>query len=150
MSWITLTEDDVLAGLSGAEAAAHRTVLLSPGQSDPLVAILASVTQEVRSRVKACDSNKLDEDGATIPDECRHHAAALARYRLLSRFPLEIAESRREEMRSAEKFLNNVAACKVSIVQPTTPTDDVSTASVPLPCWSGRTRQFTRETSDGI
>lgn len=149
MSWITLSVDDVLPGLSSVEATAHRTGLLSAGQSDPLIALLSSVTEEVRSRVAACPNNSLDADTATIPGECRYHAAALARYRLLSRLPLEIQESRMIEYREALRFLDKVADCKVTIAQPESVSGEVI-ARQAGPQITARTRQFTRALQDGI
>jgi len=53
MAWIAITNNDVLNALNNAEANAHRTVGLGPGQTDPLPSIIVYVTEEVRGYIRA-------------------------------------------------------------------------------------------------
>ena len=123
--WITLTESDIQATLSGPELTALKTAALAAGQSDPLPDILARVTREVRGYVAGCDKNTLG-DGDTIPDELEGAAVALARYYLCTRLPVRLlTEERKEEYRSALTLLRDVAACRYAIVQPATASAEI-------------------------
>jgi hypothetical protein len=127
MSWIAITEAHVKsAGLTGPELSAARTTALPDGVTDTLADVISRVTAEVRGRVAACDQNVLGE-GATIPDECLTAALARIVFELGIRLPgrVVLTEQRDKANDNALRFLRDVAACDVAIVQPETPTDDV-------------------------
>lgn len=108
MIWITLTEDDVLTRLAGPELSAYRTAAKASGQADPLPEIISGVVQEARGRVAKAGYTAEDEDA--IPEQIKHHVLAIIRYRLVTRLPLEVKESRRKEYEDAMQFLREVAA----------------------------------------
>jgi phage gp36-like protein len=124
--WITLTEDDVLTRLAGAELNAAKTAAKAVGQVNPLPDVLNQVTQEVRARVAACSQNRLGE-GSTIPEELKAAALDLARYRLCTRLPVPslITPQREAEYKDALALLRDVAACSFRIEQPATISDQV-------------------------
>jgi phage gp36-like protein len=105
-SWTTLTEDSL--GLNSAEDNAYRTSLLKPGETDRLTKIIEDVVYLVRSAVRSNRSNTLDPDPTTIPRSMVFHAAAIARYRLMSNFPGGVSEPRRKEYEDAQAFLRQV------------------------------------------
>lgn len=148
MSWITITTDDVKTRLAGAEINAYQTAALSQGQSDPLPEIISGVIKEARSRVAACPHNKLG-DGETIPEEILHHVLNIIRYRLITRLPLRVSDDRRKEYEDGIKFLDQVAACKVAIVQPEDEADDQPTDSA-VEVVTSKTRRVTGETMKGL
>ncbi|MEM9235193.1 MAG: hypothetical protein AAGB14_00340 [Verrucomicrobiota bacterium] len=120
MSWVTLTESDVLARLSENE----KTCYEETGEESPadrLTGIILQVTALVRGKVASCDENlgKLGAAG-TIPSECLWAAATIARGSLVASLPLEEGETdpRSEELKKAHAILDQVAACELRIEDP--------------------------------
>ena len=121
MTWITLTEDDVLTRLAGPELSAYRTAAKAAGQADPLPEIISGAVQEARGRVAKAGYTSDDEDA--VPEQVKHHVLAIIRYRLVTRLPLEVKESRRKEYEDALQFLREVAAGDVVL-------DDAATGTL--------------------
>lgn len=118
-NWITLTPEDLISALSGEEASIYRSALLKEGQEDPTQDIIDSVVSDIRGAVRSCRKSKLDTTSAeTIPKSQKHHALALIRYRALTRFKLPISEDRRNEWKSAEQRLRDIAKCQYLIEAP--------------------------------
>ena len=126
MSWATLTLADLKTRFSGSEYSSITQAALADGQDadDVAESVIADVVQLVRGKVAACNQNTLGE-GVTIPSELRDAALAIARGRVLTRLPgmaSLLDEVRREEIRSAERLLGDVAKCDFAIEQPETAT----------------------------
>lgn len=119
MSWIALTADHVKARLAEDELLAIEGT--GGGNGDRLSAIIAQVTALVRSKVAACHKNDLGTAG-TIPEECLHAAATLAKHDVRASVPSTGGEDegdlRKEEYRGAMDFLRDVAACQIGIENP--------------------------------
>lgn len=149
MAWVTLVVGDVKAKLAGAEVTALQTAALAAGQSDPVVEIIAEVTNEVRGYVAACARNTLGS-GATIPDKLKSAALAMIRYRSATRLPVKsfLTEERVNENKAALRLLEQVAACQFAIDEPTTASSEV--ISMPTPSISGNSPTVTRTTTDGM
>jgi hypothetical protein len=150
MSWITLTSDDVKRSLSGAELGALRTAALASGQTDPLPTVIADVVNEIRGYIAACDRNTLGE-GATIPDKLKNAALSRIRYEAFTRLPVTrglLTQDRVDANSAAIALLRDVAGCRFAIEEPTTASTE--SISAPSPSVGTRTRNFTRETQDGI
>lgn len=147
MSWRPITEADVLDGLSGPESSAYRTKLLSGGQTDPLLGIIAGVTAEVRDSIRSCERNHLDPDPQTVPAGTIHHAVAIIRHRLLTRLIGQISEARRDEWKTAVRYFERVASCDQAVAD--TRREDAA-APVQRPSMAARPREFTRRQQDGI
>lgn len=150
MSWIALTEDDIVTKLSGPETAALKTAALQSGQADPLAEIITQVVREIRGYVKACDRNALGE-GATIPDELLGAAINRVRYELATRLPVAslLTEARTESNRNALSLLKEAAACRFTLEQPETEAEEES-ASPSMPSICKPTRRFDRCDQEGI
>lgn len=116
MSWITITVDHVRARLAEEELLGIEAT--GGGTGDRLTPILDQVTALVRSKVAGCHKNDLGPSG-TIPDECLHAAATIAKHDVRGSLPstgsADEGDIRREEYRSAMDFLNDVATCKIGI-----------------------------------
>lgn len=119
MSWITLTETDVITKLSGPEIAAMKTAALQSGQANPLPPIIEQIVTELRGYLGACENNVLGLAG-TIPDELEGAAISRIRFELATRLPVKslLTDDRREANRAALTLLRDVAACKFAVVQP--------------------------------
>jgi hypothetical protein len=119
MSWVTLTEANVIAKLSGPELAAMKTAALGTAQANPLTEVISQVVLEIRGYVAACARNKLG-DGATIPDELLGAAVSRCRFELATRLPVSslLTEDRRTANANALTLLRDVAGCRFLVVQP--------------------------------
>jgi len=125
MSWIAFTAADVAKRLNSTEVAAMR-----PLGNDPLPDIVTQVIREVRSRVRAFQTNKLGAEG-TIPDELLLAAINRARYELITVLPVAtlMTEDRRQTNKDALAALDRVADGRMLIEQPASA--DVSAENVP-------------------
>lgn len=125
MSWITITEADIVTKLSGPELAAMKTAALQPAQVNPLPEVIEQVIKKIRGYVAACARNTLG-DGDTIPDELLGAAISIIRFDLATRLPVPglLTEDRRTANSQAIAQLKDVARCEFLIVQPATAADD--------------------------
>lgn len=148
--WRELTEDDVLAAMNSAEAAAFRGQLLAEGQSDPLPEVMSQVALEIREAIRSWPKNVLSPAEGEIPSGAVRHAAALVRHRLATRFSdtREVSEARLMEYREAVRYLDMVASGKRA-VERYGDEEDVP-APVARPAVSEPVRQFGRASQDGI
>ncbi len=117
MPWITPTEPDLLARLSGPELAAYRSAALKAGQADPVAPILSGVVAEIRGYVAGHKANALGPAG-TIPDTLLDAAMALAVARLPARLPVTLSEARKEAKRDALALLARVSAGSFFVAAP--------------------------------
>ncbi len=119
MSWLILTEAQVLTKLSGPEVAAVKAAALAPGQENPLPAIIEQIVGEVRGYVGACPDNILGPAG-TIPPELEGAALSRIRFELATRLPVKslLTDDRREANRTALSLLRDVARCDFALVPP--------------------------------
>ncbi|MCS6244633.1 MAG: hypothetical protein H2172_16245 [Opitutus sp.] len=149
MSWITLTEANVLTKLSGPELTALKTAALGSGQINPLPEITSQIVREVRGYVRGCAGNTLGS-GETIPDELLGPAITRIRFELATRLPVSslLTEDRRSANANALALLRDVASGKFFVVTPAVPTTEAT--STPSPSWSGRERTTTRSQQAGL
>jgi phage gp36-like protein len=149
MPWQLITETDIRDRLSGPELAAYKTAALATGQTDPLPGLIAQTVDEARGYIAAAGNVSLGE-GTTVPSKLVSAVVAIVRWRLITRLPLNSAallETRKQEYQDALRLLEQVAAGKFLVEEPTiAAAEQISVAS---PRFSGRTRQFTRSTQDG-
>lgn len=147
--WRTLTENDILQSVTGAERDAIQSAATSPGQPLPVASVILTAVHDARGRIAAYRGNTLAE-GDTVPETLVHHVVAIIRWRLLTRLPTDrlATEPRKLEYQEALKALESVAAGRYAIESPSTP-DDEPRAQI-LPSISGRTSNFKRSQQDGI
>lgn len=148
MSWTAITQDDLLSAMSETESTAYRTKLIATGQTDPFDEIKEQVTREIRGAIRSNPRNSVDTDTTTLPASAHYHAVVLIRHRLLTRVDIEVSDARREEYRTAQSYLKQVA--KDLIVESPTGADSDET-DFPTPKVSAvRKRKFGRSNQDGI
>lgn len=148
MSWIPLTENDVITKLSGPEIAAMKTAALQASQVNPLPGVITQIVKEIRGYIAACARNTLG-DGETIPDELLGAAISRIRFELATRLPVAslLTEDRRTANANALTLLRDVAGCRFLIVGPVIPTtDDIGS---PTPRVRQPHRNFSRRDQDG-
>jgi phage gp36-like protein len=119
MPWITITDNDVLARITDDERDSIEEVGesgVSPAKRLP--GIIRQVTAMIRGKVAACSDNRgrLGPSG-TIPEECLYHACTICRDSLVASQPTPegVTDPRKEELRQAYAYLNQVASCEVAI-----------------------------------
>lgn len=150
MSWITLTESDVVTKLSGPEIAALKSAALQAGQTNPLPEIITQVVKEIRGYIAACSRNVLG-DGETIPDELLGAAITRIRFELATRLPAALlTEDRRTANANALTQLRDVAACRFSIVPASEPATEQAAGGNAAEVVSGTNRRATREKLEGL
>ncbi len=144
--WISLTTDDVLTRLAGAEVSALRTAALASGQADPITDIVAKVVQECRGRLR---NHCALEAGATVPDNWAHHCLAIIRYRLCTRLPLAqfLTPAREREYADAMAAFEQLGPILPD--EPAT-ADTTPAAGAPSPHIDARDLEFTAEDQDGL
>lgn len=149
MSWITLTESDVLEKMASAELDACREMALADDQADPLNGAIAEIVQEVRGYV---GTKYTLSEGDTIPVKLRGPALVLIRDRLLSRFPVQINtnEDRGKQVDAALQLLRDVAAGKFLIDVADTPISGEMASASSVELVRSSRQHFTRSSLDGI
>lgn len=111
MAWVTVTEQEVSASLSGPELIAFQTAATASGQDSPMEEIIAQAVMEVRGYVMAGGRTTPGLAG-TVPLELVRATVCLVRYRLITRLPLNaqaILETRRAEYDDALRLLGSVS-----------------------------------------
>lgn len=120
MSWITITEDNLLTRISGAELDSLRDAVLAVGQADPIAEIISTVTKEVRGYVAACARNSLGAAG-TVPEELLGAALDRIVWEIMKRPAATIIDgndARKDANAAALALFKDVAACRFELEQP--------------------------------
>jgi len=119
MAWISLNKDQLKTRLAKEEL---DQIVASGGQqwdgNDIVAGLLSQVTNHIRGKVASNSDNlpKLGPDG-TIPNECEFIAYTIARDALIGSLPISesATELRKQELRQAHTFLDQIADGKVRI-----------------------------------
>lgn len=153
MSWRVITEADVLSKISSAELEAIRAAALADGQTDPVTTEIDSVTELVRGYVASNPKNDLDTDNVTyIPERLIGPAVKILVVDIPSRvagFALDENDVRRDAKKEAIRLLEQVAAGKFSITDPSTGTEGTESIR-PYYLQGKSTRRFDRDSQEGL
>jgi hypothetical protein len=118
MAWVQLTQKAIKARLSRSESDQYIAAAENATEFDMLDEIIAQTVALVRSKVAGCRANiaGMGPPG-TIPEECLHAAATIAKSSLCASFPVAEGETdlRKTELANANTFLVDVSSCNVSI-----------------------------------
>jgi len=147
MSWIIPVEADVLTVLSETELTTYRAAATAIGQTDPLTPTLAQVVDLVRGYVGAYKPNTLGLAG-TIPQKLLAPTLDLVAVRLPQRVGVLPKEVRKNAAEQAVRLLERVAAGEFNIEEPEMAIAEATSA--PRPTMKGNSRNFTRETEEGL
>lgn len=102
MAWRSITTDDVLQTLAGAEMTALQTAAKASGQSDPLPGVIADIVNEVRGYIAAGQFD-LGPDG-TVPDQLRRATLIMIRTAAASRLPVKSFSTPQREKEQEESL----------------------------------------------
>jgi phage gp36-like protein len=145
-TWITITQDDVLASINSAELTAALNTALAAGQENPLDILIPDVTTEVRGYVRR--RNTLGQTGA-LPGELKNAAIDIIIYRTANRLRKKgIAEDKKADNDRALQKLQAVADGSLAVSAPDNPSTEVTSA--PSPHFDRARREFGREEERGI
>jgi hypothetical protein len=146
MSWIAVTENDVLTVLSGPELAAFRSAALKQGQSDPLQPTIDTVTALVRSFVAAHPHNQLGA-GNTVPERLKAATLDIIAVRLGGRLGKAPSEARQQACEQAMKLLEQTARGELSLETPIEASAETGGFSTPR--LTARAREYGRQAEEG-
>ena len=145
-TWITLTQDDVLASINNSELTAALNTATASGQDNPLDTLLPDVTAEVRGYVRL--RNTLGPAG-TLPQELKNAAIDIIIYRAANRLRKKaIADDKKPDNDQALRKLEAVAEGGLAVSIPDNPTTEVTSA--PAPHFEKARRQFGWDEERGI
>ena len=145
-TWITISQNDVLASINNSELTAAINTALASGQDNPLDTLLPDVTAEVRGYVRR--RNTLGATG-TLPQELKNAAIDIIIYRAANRLRKKaIAEDKKPDNDLALKKLEAVADGSIAISAPDNPTTEITSA--PAPQIERIRREFGWEEERGI
>jgi phage gp36-like protein len=145
-TWITISQDDVLASINNSELTAAINTVLASGQDNPLDTLLSDVTAEVRGYVRR--RNTLGPIG-TLPQELKNAAIDIIIYRAANRLRKKaIAEDKKADNDQALRKLEGVAEGAIAVSVPDSPTTEVTSA--PAPLFEKTRRQFGWDEERGI
>ena len=126
--WTTLTDNDVLSGMTQRERDDFAKTSTSEEVPDRLKPILENLVAEIRGYVATWSPNTLSADTTKIPGSFKARAIALARWRVLTSIPgYQPGDARKLEWEKAEDFLMAVAK---GTIRPE-PADDATPTDVP-------------------
>lgn len=126
-TWITITQDDVLASVNNSELTAAIATLIASGQASPLTILIPSVSERVRSY---CRRRNTVGPAGTIPLELKDAAIDIIIYRCACRVNCAVVQKKPPYDESI-KMLKDVASGEMGISAPLTATTDVTSAPSP-------------------
>lgn len=145
-TWITISQDDVLASINNSELTAALNAAIASGQDNPLNTLIPDVTAEVRGYVRR--RNTLGQTG-TLPQELKNAAIDIIIYRTANRLRKKaIAEDKKPDNDQALQKLEAVAEGAVAVSAPDNPTTEVTSA--PRPHVEPMHREFGYDEERGI
>jgi hypothetical protein len=151
MSWLTVTIDHLKERKVAALVTALQTAALEEEQADPVPAIIASVTADIRRRIKACRNNVLDADATKIPGDLLDIACRMVLRVAKGRLEIELTQDERDFNRDDVATLDAIAACDLPVEATTNPESTATVqAAAPRPVINAKTRYFDRASQNGI
>ncbi|CAN5545533.1 hypothetical protein BH09VER1_BH09VER1_24590 [soil metagenome] len=147
MSWIAITEADLLTAISGDELTGYREAALADSQADPVQPTIDQVTDLVRGYVGGYRQNQLGPIG-TIPQKLIAPAVDIIVARIPSRVGRTPKQGRADNRDAAIKLLERVSQGLYDIEEPVVKSEEQPTSA--RPSFSGRDRRDIRRESSGL
>jgi len=152
VTWITIAVADLNNYLVGAQVTAVNTAALASGQTDRFTEVKLSVISRIRNKIETCLSNHLSATALTIPPSLKQCACLLIIQGLQSSIPsLKLSEDQKKLIETFESDLTAIAACKLTIEEPTDPLEPPNAQrGGPIEVVKSTTRKATRDTLSGL
>jgi hypothetical protein len=113
-TWVTLTEDDVLSGMTQRERDDFAKTSVGAPVADRIAPILTDLVAEIQGMIASRADNPLPPTEDVIPSEFRARAVSLARWRVLISIPgYQPGDARRLDYEKADDFFLMVAQGKI-------------------------------------
>lgn len=113
-NWATLTEDDILSGLTEKERNDFAKASVGTSVPDRLLPILAQLVDEIQGMILSRADNPTPPSATVIPKAFVARAVSVARWRVLISIPgYQPGESRKLDYENAEAFFLKVADGKI-------------------------------------
>jgi hypothetical protein len=120
-NWIPITIGTLYEAKIAALVDACSSAAKKAGQADRAPGIIQGVVDEVRNAVASCSANRVDGDETTIPKSLRRACVVMILAQLKGALEEPLTDDERDELKSVERKLGQVAACKLKVEQPDTP-----------------------------
>ena len=128
-AWVTLTEDDVLSGMTSREIDDFAKVSAGISVPDRVTPILADLVAEIQGMIASRADNPAPPDAASIPSEFKARAVSIARWRILISIPgYQPGDARKMDYEKADAFFVKVAEGKI---RPRAEATDGAPAAIP-------------------
>lgn len=140
--WKDLNDEVLAAGLNAREliSVTRDRENMTP---DPIPGIIGETAAVIRSRISSGGRTRLQGSSYSIPEELMAVAGALVRYRVLTRFALNVTEDRQAEWKHANEVLRELSSGSYVI------TED-ATDKTPGPHYSGRPPRWGMKRHGGV
>lgn len=152
-AWVTLTEEDVLSGMTLRERDDFAKTSVGATVTDRMVPILSNMVAEIRGNIGSHSGNTLSADADLIPSEFKRHAVALVRWDILTSIPgYNPDNARRAAYEAANAYFSKVAEGKIrpAAADDAVPAESSNETPAPSPKINARGRRFGRDQQDGI
>lgn len=112
--WVTLTDDDILSGMTKRERDDFAGTSVSVGVPDRLVPILENMVAEIQGMIASRADNPKPPASDVIPAEFKRHAIAIVRWDVLTSIPgYAPSDSRKLAYENASTFFLRVSEGKI-------------------------------------
>ena len=152
MSWRTISETDLKTALSATELDTLRRALGAEAE-DTIANTLNLLADEIRAYISTGGTD-LDSTAHTLPESLIGRAVAIALLRISTRAGGVLPDPKGLRAKAAESaetfFQDKVAAGKLSIETPTTPSTDALTNKPGGPSTTAKTLYLQKDDQDGI
>ncbi|MDP3851968.1 MAG: hypothetical protein Q8Q59_15810 [Luteolibacter sp.] len=112
-TWVTLTEDDVLSGMTQRERDDFAKTSVGTTVTDRILPILADLVAEIQGTIASRADNPPPPAEDVIPSEFKARAVSIARWRVLISIPgYQPNEARKLDFEKADTFFMQVAEGK--------------------------------------
>jgi hypothetical protein len=85
MIWINITENDLRNSKASAVIDAFQTAALGTGQADPVPDAIASICEEIRTKIQSSGKNTISATANAIPPALKRMAMRLIAWEMISR-----------------------------------------------------------------
>lgn len=112
--WVTLTEDDVLSGMTQRERDDFAKTSVGLSVTDRLGQIMDDLVAEIQGMIGSRADNPQPPSASVIPAEFKARAVSIARWRVLITIPgYQPGDARKLDYEKADAFFMQVAAGKI-------------------------------------